>query len=159
MIFRIYGFQIEMPIQYYVTIWKGSSFYEGTIEIFDEIGNIIRIDWNNLNKIIDKYKTPKDFFEKNIEEIKKIKSTYDYKLENYNWNSDINHDYYFHKLSYKIITKFPKREISDYIIGFGVFCKNSNRFITIQYRPPEKGKDIGDKAIEIISSFKCYCLE
>ncbi|MCS7098292.1 MAG: hypothetical protein NZ922_04880 [Candidatus Methanomethyliaceae archaeon] len=159
MIFQMYGLRIDVPREYYIIVWKGSHFFEGSVEVHDITENIIKMDWNNLNKFINTYKSPEDFFRPNLEKIKQDKDIRDYKLETYSMNFDENHPYYFHKISYKILAGFPKREYHDYLIGLGVFCMNTNRFILLQYRPPEKGKDIGDKALEIIKSFSCRCFE
>lgn len=159
MIFRIYGLQLNLPKEYLINLWKGSNFLEGSVEIQDIFGNVIKMDWNDLNKFIDKYKTPEEFFKPNLERVKQDKSIRDYRIDTYVLDFDENHPYHFHKLSYKVISGFPKKEIFDYLIGLGVFCMNTNRFILLQYRPPEKGKDLGDKAIEIMKSFKCNCFE
>lgn len=159
MIFRIYGLQLDIPREYLIVLWKGSHFLEGSVEIQDFFGNIIKMDWNDLNKFIDKYKTPEEFFKQNLEKIKQDKSVRDYKLDTYALEYGESHPYYFHKLSYKVVSGFPKKEIIDYLIGLGVFCLNTNRFILLQYRPPEKGRDLGDRAVEIIKSFRCNCFE
>lgn len=159
MIFRIYGLQLNVPKEYLITLWKGSHFFEGSVEIQDNAENVIRMDWNDLNKFIDRYKTPEDFFKPNIERVKQDRSVRDHTLNTYDFESDENHPYYFHKLSYRVVSGFPKREIVDYLVGLGVFCMNTNRFVLLQYRPPERGKDLGDLAVEIIRSFKCNCFE
>ena len=159
MIFRIYGLQVDVPKEYKIILWKDSVFYEGTVEIHGYEGNMIKMDWNDLTKIIQKSPSPEDFFKENLDRIKEDKDIVDPKLERYSWEGDPDHEYYFHKLSYKSVRKFPRKEISDYIIGLGVFCKNSNRFILLQYRPPEKSSDLGAKALEIIKSFRCLCGE
>ena len=157
MIFQIYGLQLDIPKEYKIILWKDSVFYEGTVEIHADASNMIKLDWNDLTKVLQKYSSPEEFFRENIERIKEDPDIIEPKLETYSWSGDPDHDYYFHKLSYKAVRKFPRKEISDYIIGLGIFCKNSNRFILLQYRPPEKSPDLGEKAFEIIKSFKCRC--
>lgn len=148
-----------MPKEYQIIVWKGSLFYEGTVEIIGHGGNMIKMDWNDLSKIIPKYQKPEDFFKENIKRVERDRDVAEFKLETYPWEGDANHEYYFHRLSYKTVRKFPKKEISDYIIGLGIFCHISNRFIVLQYRPPEKGNDLGEKALNIIKSFRCRCSE
>lgn len=159
MIFQIYGLLVDIPKEYKIILWKDSLFYEGTVEIHDNSGNMIKMDWNDLTKILQKYHSPEEFFQENIKRIREDPNILEPKLETYSWDADADHDYYFHKLSYRAVRKFPRKEISDYIIGLGVFCKNSNRFILLQYRPPEKSPDLGEKALGIIKSFKCRCEE
>ncbi|MGQ9760143.1 MAG: hypothetical protein ACUVQ5_06225 [Candidatus Methanomethylicaceae archaeon] len=159
MLFCIYGLQLDAPKEYQIILWKGSMYHEGTVDIMEHGGKLIKMDWNDLSRIITKFSTPEEFFISNIKKVKEDRDVVDFKLENFPWEGGENHEYYFHKLSYKVVRKFPRKEFSDYIIGLGVFCHNSNRFIVLQYRPPEKGNDLDDKALEIISSFRCRCTE
>lgn len=159
MLLRVYGLQIDVPKEYSVMISRGSSFIEGIIEISDNAGNAIRLDWNDLNKFINKYRTPEEFFRSHLENVKQDKSIREYKVEHYTLDFDNAHPYDFHKLSYKVVGGFPKREVIGYIVCLGVYCLNTNRFIIVQYRSPDKGKDLGDKAVEIVRSFRCKCFE
>ncbi|MEM4644454.1 MAG: hypothetical protein QW748_03635, partial [Candidatus Methanomethylicaceae archaeon] len=61
MIFQIYGLQVDVPREYKIILWKDSVFYEGTVEIHDNFGNMIKMDWNDLTKLLQKYRSPEEF--------------------------------------------------------------------------------------------------
>lgn len=83
MIFQIYGLQLDIPKEYKIILWKDSVFYEGTVEIHDNLGNIIKMDWNDLTKVLQKYHSPEDFFKENIERIQDDPDILDPKIETY----------------------------------------------------------------------------
>jgi len=159
MLFTLYGLQLDIPKEYKIQIWKGFRFYEGTVEISDFQNNVIRMDWNDLDKIIGKYKTPTEFFKEHLDKVRCDKDVVEFKLEQFPWDEKKDHTYEFHKLSYTTARKFPKKEIHDFLIGFGVFCHVTNRFIIIQYRPPGQKSDFEETALSIIRSFRCRCEE
>jgi hypothetical protein len=155
--FQLYGFQLDIPKEYKIQIWKGSLYYEGTIEISDFENNLIKMDWNELNKIIETYESPNEFFKSHLNPIKEDKDVVEYNLQEIPWEEQIDHAFAFHKFTYKTERKFPKKEIHDFILGFGEFCHVTNRFVVIQYRPPSNKIDFEETAMKIIKSFKCKC--
>ncbi len=152
MLFSLYGLEIDVPKEMKIQIFKGSLYYEGTAEFMDYEKNVIKMDWIDLNNVIKNFPTPADFFKDNFDKIKKDPNI-EFSLEQYPCEIE-GHPCDFHKFTYTTKRKFPKKEIHDYIIGLGVYCFESNRFILIQYRPPEKGA-IEEQAKHIIGSFRC----
>jgi hypothetical protein len=157
MLFSLYGLEMDVPKEYKIQIYKGSLFYEGTFEITDFEDNLIRVDWNELGKLISQHQSPSHYFQDYLDKVKSDKEVVELRVEEFPVDPRKGHDYYFHKLSYTTARKFPKKEIRDFIIGFGIYCYVSNRLVIIQYRPPQGKVDFEEKALEIIKSFRCRC--
>lgn len=157
MLFSIYGLEFDVPKEFKIQIYKGSLYYEGTVEFMDFQNNIIKVDWNEKDKIMGRNSTLKEFFQEFLGKIKTERDLSKFDLKEFPHKGIADHEYYFYKLAYVTVRKFPYKEISDYIIGFGHLCNKSNRVVLIQYRPPAGQAGIEETVMEIIRSFRCRC--
>src|SRR5512136_2435713 len=150
MLFSIYGLEFDVPKEYKIQIYKGSLFFEGTVEFMDFEGNTLKVDWNASDKVLGKERDVRSFFKAFLERIKAERALEKFDLREFPHDGMVGHDYYFYKLTYTTGRKFPRKEISDYIIGFGAFCREDDRVIVIQYRPPLGQAGIEDVVMNII---------
>ncbi len=157
--FSIYGLEFDVPKEYKIQIWKGSLFFEGTVEFMDFQNNLVRVDWNDMAKVMGAHTNMREFFDDYLGKIKAEKTLSNFDLKEFPHEGMGDHEYYFYKLSYTTFRKFPHKEISDYIIGFGALCRHTGRTVVIQYRPPEGQPGIEDVVMGIIRSFRCRCAE
>jgi hypothetical protein len=159
MFFSLYGLEFDVPKEYKIQIYKGSLFFEGTVEFMDFQGNTIKVDWNEIDKTLGKDRSIKEFFTDYFNKIKAERTLSKFDLKEFPHEGLSGHEYYFYKLSYTTFRRFPHKEIVDYLIGLGVVCHNNNRVIIIQYRPPEGQAGLEDIVMGIIRSFRCRCAE
>lgn len=159
MLFSIYGLEFDIPKEFKIQIYKGSLYYEGTVEFMDFQGNTIKADWNETDKVVGKGRSIKEFFKEFLDKIKAERDLSKFELVEHQHDGLAEHQYYSYKLSYTTVRKFPYKEITDYIIGLGVVCGRRNRVMVIQYRPPEGQPGIEDIVMEIVRSFRCRCVD
>jgi hypothetical protein len=157
MLFSIYGLEFDVPKESKIQIYKGSLYFEGTVEFTDFENNIIKADWNNTGKVLGEGRDVKEFFKDFLEKVRADRDVSKYDLKEFSHEGLAGHDYYFYKLEYTTERKFPHKELQDYLIGFGAICKNTDRVIVIQYRPPTGKAGAEESVMDIIRSFRCRC--
>jgi hypothetical protein len=157
MLFSIYGLEFDVPKEFKIQIYKGSLFFEGTVEFTDFQNNTIKADWNAADKVLGEERDVHCFFKAFLDRIKAERQLEKFDLKEITHDGMAGHDYYFYNLTYTTARKFPRKEISDYLIGFGSTCKEDDRVIVIQYRPPEGQAGIKDTVLDIIHSFRWMC--
>lgn len=151
--------EFDVPKEYKIQIYKGSLFYEGTVEFMDFQGNDVKVDWNETDKVLGTSGSLREFFGDFLGKIKAERDLAKFDLRELPYEGNPDHEHYFYKLAYTTVRKFPRKEISDYILGFGSLCRNTNRVVVIQYRPPEGQPGIEDIVVGIMRSFRCRCTD
>src|SRR5512136_2762650 len=119
MLFSIYGLEFDVPKEYKIQIYKGSLFFEGTVEFMDFQNNTMKADWNAADRVLGTERNVRSFFKAYLEKNKAERAIEKFDLREFPHDGMADHDYYFYKLSYTTGRKFPRKEITDYIIGFG----------------------------------------
>ncbi len=149
--------EFDVPKEYKVQIYKGSLFFEGTVEFMDFQGNTLKVDWNAADRVLGKDRDIHKFFKNFLDRIKSERQLEKFDLKELTHEGMAGHDYYFYDLTYTTGRKFPRKEINDFLIGFGSVCKEDDRVVVMQYRPPEGQPGIRDSMLEIIRSFRWKC--
>jgi hypothetical protein len=157
MLFSLYGLEFDVPKEYKIQIYKGSLFFEGTVEFTDFQGNTIKADWNAADRVLGEERNVHSFFKEFLDKIKAQPQLEKFELKEIPHDGMVGHDYYFYDLTYTTGRKFPRKEISDFLVGFGSVCKEDDRVVVIQYRPPEGQAGIKDIVMDIIRSFRWKC--
>lgn len=157
MLFSLYGLEFNVPKEFKIQIYKGSLFFEGTVEFSDFQGNTIKADWNASDKVLGKGRDIRAFFTAYLEKIRAERQIEKFDLKEIAHDGMAGHGYYFYCLEYSTVRKFPFKEIKDYLIGFGSLCQEDDRVIVIQYRPPEGQAGIRETVFDIIHSFRWKC--
>jgi hypothetical protein len=158
MLFSIYGLEFDVPKESKIQIYKGSLYFEGTVEFTDFENNVIKADWNDTSKVLGARRNIKDFFKDFLDKIRADRDVTKFDLQEFPHEGLAEHDYYFYKLVYVTERKFPHKELSDYLIGFGMICKNTDRVVVIQYRPLTGQAGAEEAVMKIIRSFRCRCI-
>ncbi len=156
MILSIYGFEIDVPKEYYIFITKDSLYYRGSIDVSDHFKHTLKILWDDLDEFKANYALPSDFFSEKINAIKNDKDLVSVDSEEYTWDNAGAHPYHFHKISYttkKLLTK----PLSTTILGLVVQCLESSRYFLIFYEFHEGKDEFEEKAKAMMKSFKCNC--
>lgn len=159
MLFSLYGLEFDAPKETKIQIYKGSLFFEGTVEFTDFENNVVKVDWNGTEKVLGTHRNIRDFFNNFLGKIKADRDVTKYDLKEFPHEGMGDHEYYFYKLAYTTERKFPHKELSDYIIGFGAICRNEDRIVVIQYRPITGQAGAEEMVLNLIRSFRCRCTE
>ena len=159
MLFSIYGLEFDVPKESKIQIYKGSLYFEGTVEFTDFENNVVKADWNGTEKVLGRRRNVKEFFKDFLDKIRADRDVIKFDLQEFPHEGLTDHEYYFYKLTYTTERKFPHKELSDYLIGFGSVCKGTDRIVVIQYRPPPGKAGVEDAVMRIIRSFRSRCSE
>ncbi|HPC27635.1 MAG TPA: hypothetical protein PKX17_02805 [Candidatus Methanomethylicus sp.] len=156
MILSIYGFEIDVPKEYFILITKDSLYYRGSIDISDHFKHTLKILWDDLDEFKANYATPKDFFEEKINAIKRDKDLVSVDSETYTWANAGEHPFHFHKIWYATKRRFTK-ELNTAILGLVVQCLETSRYYLLFYEFQEGKNEFEEKAKTMMGSFKCNC--
>ncbi len=69
MLFSIYGISFDVPKESKIQVWKGSLYFEGTVEFADFQNNSVKVDWNDMEKVLGN-RSVREFFNEYLEKIK-----------------------------------------------------------------------------------------
>jgi len=156
MILSIYGFEIDVPKEYFIFITKDSLYYRGSIDVSDHFKHTLKILWDDLDEFKANYTAPKDFFEEKINAIKRDKDLVSVDSETYEWVNTGEHPFHFHKIWYTTKRRFTK-ELNTTVLGLVVQCLETSRYYLLFYEFQEGKNEFEEKAKTMMGSFKCNC--
>lgn len=159
MLLSIYGIELDVPKEYFVSITKGSLYFKGDLEISDHFKHTVTVFWDDLDEFKKVYSSPEDFFKDKVEAIENDNDLVGIKTEVFNWpGTDSAHPSHFHKIAYSTKKRFTK-ELHHCIIGLVAFCEEWNRRYLLFNEYYHNDNSFEETALKIIGSFRCRCNE
>ncbi len=156
MILSIYGFEIDVPKEYFIFLTKDSLYYRGGIDISDHFKHSLKILWDDLDEFKANYALPVDFFNEKTNVIKRDKDLVSINTEEYPWDNPGNHPFHFHKILYTTKRRFTK-ELTTNVLGLVVQCIDTSRYFLLFYEFQGDKNEFEEKAKTMMKSFKCRC--
>lgn len=157
MLLAIYGMELDIPKEYFVSITKGSLYFKGDIEISDHFRHVIRLFWDDLDEFRKSYETPEEFYQEKVGSIERDKDLVEIRTETFHWGGeDEGHRAHFHKISYSTKKRFTK-ELHHCIIGLVVFCGVCSRRYLLFNEYYENKNEFEETALKVLGSFRCRC--
>ncbi|MCQ8892214.1 MAG: hypothetical protein NQU41_02390 [Candidatus Methanosuratincola sp.] len=157
MLLSIYGIELDVPKEYFVSITKGSLYFKGDLEVSDHFKHVIRVFWDDLDEFRKIYPSPQDFFEEKVSAIKNDRDLVGITSDVFSWGgADANHPAHFHKISYSTKKRFTK-ELHHCIIGLVAFCEVCSRRYLLFNEYYENKNEFEETALKILGSFRCRC--
>uniref|UniRef100_A0A7C3N4R4 Uncharacterized protein n=1 Tax=Candidatus Methanomethylicus mesodigestus TaxID=1867258 RepID=A0A7C3N4R4_9CREN len=154
--FSIFGFELDVPKEYYIFVVKDSLYYRGGIDISDHFKHNLKILWDDLDEFKNSYNTPLDFFQSKYDKIKEDKDLVAISSEEFKWDLSKDHPYHFHKISYTTKKRFTK-ELSHTLIGLVIHCNTTSRYYLLFHEYSENKNEFEPKALSMMKSFNCNC--
>ena len=153
-----------MPREWRVKIADKTSYEMGGFSLVSPTAGDVNVAWTQLDQFKRQFPTIESYFNaqfKQLEEDVRKKKIADLTLDKRPWLLIPDHDALLYKVTY---TTKPVlgREVHRKVLGLGVYCERSNRFIVIYNESSdEKGKKPmpDDVILSIIESFRCLCEE
>lgn len=157
MLLAIYGIELDIPKEYFVSITKGSLYFKGDLEISDHFKHVVHVFWDDLDEFKRVYPSPEAFFKDKVGAIEGDKDLVSIKTEVFDWKgADSNHPGHFHKISYSTKKRFTK-ELHHCMIGLVAFCEVCSRRYLLFNEYYENKNEFEETALKILGSFRCRC--
>jgi len=160
----LYGLSVKIPREWRVKIADRTSYESGGFSLVSPTAGDINVIWAQLDQFKRQYPTPEAYFEtqfKQLEEDAKKKRILDLSIDKRPWLLIPDHKALLYKVTY---TTKPilGREVHRKVLGLGVYCEKSNRFIIIYNESSDEKnqKPMPDDVIlSVMESFRCLCDE
>ncbi|MBC7120342.1 MAG: hypothetical protein H5T33_01990 [Candidatus Methanosuratus sp.] len=157
MLLSIYGMELDMPKEYFVSITKGSLYFKGDLEVSDHSKHIVQVFWDDLDEFKKVYSAPEEFFKDKVGAIENDRDLVGIKTEVFSWaGADANHPAHFHKIAYSTKKRLTK-ELHHCMIGLLAFCEVCSRRYLLFNEYYENKNEFEETALKMLGSFRCRC--